>query len=223
MFEYESPTTDLITADDAIVEAPDAPPRTLQRMHEKIRYQQQHKKPRSPLPGRQPTSCPDCDVTWIGLPRRGKCPDCALVYDEHTRAWRGKRGGNIGGPIFAMVISVGVMIMLAPPWWVVVLVALALIGLIAYAVYDMLIAQDGRFIATTPRGVVCRIRSHKTRVIPWGHVVFAEASAYRMPTFKVHGKNRAQRVNVKKALSSFSDGCAFAVCVEDGIKRYGRR
>ena len=223
MLEYETPTTDLITADDAIVSAPAAPPRTLQRMHEKIRYQQQHKKPRSPLPGRQPTSCPDCEAIWIGLPRRGKCPDCGLIYDEHTRGWRGKRSGNIAGAILASVIAIGAMIVLAPPWWAILLVVFALLGYIAYAVYDMLIAQDGRFIATTPRGVVCRIRSHKTRVIPWGKVVLAEASAYRMPTFKIHGKDRAQKLNVKKALRSFRDGCEFAVCVEDGIKRYGRR
>lgn len=195
-------------------------PVTLRRLNEKIAYQQSHKKKRSALPGRQPTRCPDCEETWVGLARRGSCPACGLVYDENTRAWSGRRGVRLGTPILVTLLSILLVVMYVDVWWLVAPVAILVPVFWAWTIYDYLISRDGRFIATTPAGVVCRIRSHKTRTIPWGLVIFAEATAYRMPVFKVHGKKRAVRIRVNKAIRNCRDGCEFATAVEDGLKRY---
>ena len=198
-------------------------PATLRLLTKKIAYQQsRRKKRRSALPGRQPTRCPDCDETWIGLARRGQCPACGLVYDENTRAWSGRRGVRLGTPIVLSLLSIFLVVMYVDIWWVVVPAAIIVPTYWAWTIYDYLVARDGRFIATTPGGVVYRIHSHKTRTIPWDRVIFAEATAYRMPVFKVHGAKQAMRIRVHRAIRNCRDGCEFAVAVEDGVKRYGK-
>ncbi len=200
--------------------APPTPTPTLKKLNAKIAYQQSRKPARSGMPGRQPTRCPDCETSWVGLPRRGQCPECGFVYDENTRAWSGRRRIRPGTPMLLSLVSLALAVMYYDVGWVLVAVGLFLPGYLAWAVYDMLVARDGRFIATSPAGVVFRLRSHKTRTIPWSRVIFAEATTYRMPVFKVHGEKRTVRIRVHLALRNCREGCEFAAAVEDGIMRY---
>lgn len=205
------------------VPAAKQPSPTLRKLNEKIAYQRSRRKKRSALAGRQPTSCPDCEETWVGLARRGACPACGFVYDENTRAWSGSRRSRLGTPILlsAVAIALGVMYYRVP-YVIVPIVALLPIYL-AWTIYDLLVTRDGRFVATTPRGVVFRIGSHKTRTIPWNRVVLVEARAYTMPVFKIHHKKGVKRVRVRRAIRNCRDGCAFAAAVEDGMKRYATK
>lgn len=197
------------------------PPETLRRLNEKIAFQQSRRKPRSSLAGRQPTACPDCETSWVGMSRRGACPTCGFAYDENTRSWAGRRRARLGTPILISVVAVtlGVMYFRIP--WVIVPIAVLLPLFLGRTIYDLLVTRDGRFIATTPAGVMYRIGSHKTRTIAWDRVLLVEATAYKMPVFKVHHKTGAKRIRVDRAIRTCRDGCEFAVAVEDGVKRYG--
>ncbi len=193
---------------------------TLRKLNEKIAYQQSRKKPRSTLAGRQPTSCPDCEEKWIGLARRGSCPACGLVYDENTRAWSGRRRARLGTPLLVTAVVIALCVMYYDVFWVVVPAVLLIPAYLGWVIYDFLVSRDGRFIATTPVGVLYRIGSHKTRKIAWDRIVLVEATAYSMPVFKVHHKKRVRRIRINKAIRHCRDGCEFAVAVEDGVKRY---
>ncbi|MCA9254487.1 MAG: hypothetical protein KDA33_02570 [Phycisphaerales bacterium] len=198
-------------------------PETLRRLNQKIAYQKSQKRRRSALAGRQPTACPDCEASWVGLARRGACPDCGLVYDENTRAWTGRRRARLGTPILITIVALVVAVMYFRVVWVAAPLAILAPLYLGFTIYDFLVTRDGRFIATTPRGVLYRIGSHKTRTIPWHGVVLVEATAYKMPVFKIHHKKRAKRLRINRAIRNCRDGCAFAAAVEDGIKRYAGR
>lgn len=200
-----------------------APPATLRKLNEKIAYQQSHRKRRSALAGRQPTSCPDCEETWVGMSRRGACPGCGFVYDENTRAWAGKRRTRLGTPLVLSTVAITLAVMYYDISFVVIPIVIGLPLYWAWAVYDLLVTRDGRFIATTPVGILYRIGSHKTRRILWHRVVLVEATAYKMPVFKIHHKKRVKRIRINKAIRNCRDGCEFAAAVEDGVRRYGER
>lgn len=159
-------------------------------------------------------------MSWVGLARRGACPTCGFVYDENTRAWAGRRRARLGTPLLisAVAITIGVMYFRVP--WLIIPIAVLLPIYLAKTVYDLLVTRDGRFIATTPTGVLYRIGSHKTRTIAWNRVVLVEATAYKMPVFKIHAKKQAKRIRVDRAIRNCRDGCEFAVAVEDGMRRY---
>lgn len=203
--------------------APDSRPEstTLRRLNEKIAYQKSRRKPRSTLGGRQPTSCPDCEEPWIGLSRRGACPACGLVYDENTRAWHGRRRARLGTPLLLSAVGITLAIMYYNIVYVVLPMAVIVPLYLGWTIYEWLVTRDGRFIATTPVGILYRIGSHKTRKIPWNRVVLVEATAYKMPVFKIHHKGRVRRLRINRAIRTCRDGCEFAAAVEHGMKRYG--
>ncbi len=181
------------------------------------------------VPGRQPRRCPVCEISLLGLPVGGRCPQCSFPYDRHTRAWTGRNDLQLGTPIVFVALSLAALALWWHVAWVFWPVVLGVPLVAAWKTWDTLVRMDGRFAAVSPEGVHFRRYRLGTEIIPWQRIVSVSASVCRMPRLAYLSRhdwmNRggARQINLGPCFRTPGEGCEFAYAVSEGIRRYELR
>lgn len=127
---------------------------------------------------RPPKICPECerDLNDVAIP--GNCPECGLPLDDQTQVWRSRQGwqhhvltnGLLGlglGGFVALAELVSLGEVPNPFYPITIALAASLAGILVRRILSGRLS--GRFVATTPRGVLIGTRP-RTRLVPWDDI-----------------------------------------------------
>lgn len=139
-------------------------------------------------------TCPACDYELAGLGTKGRCPECGLEYDEHSRVWRPRprlpliRGVIIFGIVLPVCVNHtfgdelrpvlgGLLWPLAGAWFVLVL------GF----VLRMRFMHRHRYLAAVlPNGLL--VRHDQSELIPWSDITALEVTLPEVRIFRARGR-----------------------------------
>ncbi len=173
--------------------------------------------------------CPRCEYSLAGLPRKHRCPECGLEYDEHTRVWEVRKPWALRGVLllvlFGLLAIEALFYCLYPTGVFASQWAGAIFLLVSVVLFvrQWLLNHRRDFAAVTPKGVMLRLQAFRTRVVPWARVVDVDLDAFGRrgrATLNYRAGKLVKFITVRRVLHTDADRQQFAEAVRDGKERY---
>jgi hypothetical protein len=125
--------------------------------------------------------CPKCGYDLTGLPAPHRCPECGFKYDEQMRAFRLRRGINVGAVIAGALLAAWFLIRLLyalrrGDWAGVEGSAILLAPIVCWQILLVLLRGRTRTVLVTDESVIVRRGRNELLRISRGQIWCAEYS-----------------------------------------------
>lgn len=173
-----------------------------------------------------PQRCPDCGREIVAPLMHAVCPDCGFEYDEHTRIWQPRNPGRlyllllnilICLPIVFHFLQVLLLSGQRPSNVLTIAAVIAVVGLVwAVPRLRLVLTEDRRFAAVTPRGLQARAGRGEC-LVGWSDF---DSVRVRLGVPHVHRRGEARPIPLDWVFDSDDEVADFVQQVGQAVNRY---